>query len=68
MEIAALYVELVPERALAQKLYRVVMVEYKLACETICQVTQSTALLADQEVIRRSIELRNPYVAPLNHL
>jgi len=68
MEIAALYVELVPERALAQKLYRVVMDEYKLACETICSVTQSTALLADQEVIRRSIELRNPYVDPLNYL
>ncbi len=68
MEIAALYVELVPERALAQKLYRVVADEYKLACETICRVTQSTALLADQEVIRHSIELRNPYVDPLNYL
>ena len=31
-------------------------------------MTQSTALLADQEVIRRSIELRNPYVDPLNYL
>ena len=68
MEIGALYVELVPERALAQKLYRVVADEYKLASETICSVTQSTALLADQEVIRRSIELRNPYVDPLNYL
>ena len=28
----------------------------------------STALLADQEVIRHSIELRNPYVDPLNYL
>ena len=31
-------------------------------------MTQSTALLADQEVIRHSIELRNPYVDPLNYL
>ena len=68
MEIAALYVELVPERPLAQKLYGVVMDEYKLACENICRVTQSTGLLGDQGVIRRSIELGNPYVDPLNYL
>lgn len=41
---------------------------YVRTCDHVLRITQLTELLADEPVIRRSIELRNPYVDPLNHL
>jgi phosphoenolpyruvate carboxylase len=68
MEIAALYVELVPDRLLAQAVFGLVRAEYARTCDFVLRVTQLPELLGDEPVIRRSIELRNPYVDPLNHL
>ena len=68
MEIAALYVELVPDRLLAQAVISLVRAEHARTCDFVLRVTQLPELLGDEPVIRRSIELRNPYVDPLNHL
>lgn len=68
MEIAALYVELVPDRLLAQAVFSLVRAEFARTCESVLRITGLSELLGDEPVIRRSIELRNPYVDPLNHL
>ncbi|MQC24857.1 MAG: phosphoenolpyruvate carboxylase [Chloroflexi bacterium] len=68
MDIAALYVGLVPDRSLAQRVFSLVRSEYARTCDSVTMVTQSPELLGDEPVIRRSIELRNPYVDPLNYL
>lgn len=68
MDIAALYAELVPDRLLSQAVFSLVRAEYVRTCDHVLRITQLTELLADEPVIRRSIELRNPYVDPLNHL
>ena len=68
MNIAALYVGLVPDRSLAQRVFSLVRAEYARTCDSVVRVTQLPGLLGDEPVIRRSIELRNPYVDPLNYL
>lgn len=68
MEIAGLYVELVPDRSLSQSVFSLVRAEYQRTCEFVLRVTLLSELLGDEPVIRRSVELRNPYVDPLNHL
>lgn len=68
MDIAALYVDLVPDRVLSQAIFSLVRAEYVRTCDHVLRITRLTELLADEPVIRRSIELRNPYVDPLNHL
>ena len=68
MDIAALYVELVPDRSLAHRVFSLVRAEYARTCDSVVRVTQLPELLGDEPVIRRSIELRNPYVDPLNYL
>ena len=68
MNIAALYVDLVPDRSLAQRVFSLVRAEYARTCDSVARVTQLAGLLGDEPVIRRSIELRNPYVDPLNYL
>jgi phosphoenolpyruvate carboxylase len=66
--IAALYSELVPDRALAAKVWDAVEAEYARTCETILRVTGHAELMDGDPVIQRSVALRNPYVDPLNYL
>ena len=62
------YVWLVPDRSLAQRVFSLVRAEYTRTYDSLVRVTQLPGLLGDEPVIRRSIELRNPYVDPLNYL
>jgi phosphoenolpyruvate carboxylase len=66
--IAALYSELVPDRALAAKVWDAVEAEYAQTRETILRVTGHAELMDGDPVIQRSVALRNPYVDPLNYL
>jgi phosphoenolpyruvate carboxylase len=66
--IAALYSELVPDRALAAKMWDAVAAEYARTRETILRVTGHAELMDGDPVIQRSVALRNPYVDPLNYL
>jgi len=66
--IAALYSELVPDRALASTIFAVVRDEYIRTHETVLEVTGHAELMDGDPVIQRSVQLRNPYVDPLNYL
>ncbi len=66
--IAALYSDLVPDRALAAKVWAAVETEYDKTRETILRVTGHAELMDGDPVIQRSVALRNPYVDPLNYL
>jgi phosphoenolpyruvate carboxylase len=68
MDIAALYSELVPDRALARAVFGTIREEYERTRDTILAVTGHAALMDDDPVIQRSVHLRNPYVDPLNYL
>ena len=68
MGIAALYSDLVPDRALAVRVFGIIEAEYTRARDAILRVTGHTDLMDGDPVIRRSVHLRNPYVDPLNYL
>jgi phosphoenolpyruvate carboxylase len=68
MGIAALYSDLVPDRALAARIFERVQDEYRRTCDAILAVTGHASLMDGEPVIQRSVHLRNPYVDPLNYL
>jgi phosphoenolpyruvate carboxylase len=68
MDIAALYVELVPDQALAKKLFGVIRAEYERTRELVLKVSNHTELLEEEPVTQNAVRLRNPYIDPLNYL
>jgi phosphoenolpyruvate carboxylase len=68
LDIAALYVGLVPDEALAFKIFRMVRDEYRRTHHALLSITGHPRLLHHQPRIERSVRMRNPYVDPLNYL
>jgi phosphoenolpyruvate carboxylase len=68
MGIARLYASLVDDARVRSKMLAVLEAEFALTEKAILAVTGQRALLAGEPVLRKSIELRNPYIDPLNYL
>jgi phosphoenolpyruvate carboxylase len=68
MGIAALYVDLVPDRALADQIFADISAEYNHTVRAIQNITGRSSLMSNEPVIQRVIHLRNPYIDPLNYL
>jgi phosphoenolpyruvate carboxylase len=66
--IAALYSDLVQDQRLATTVLAVIEQEYVRTRETILETTGHTEIMDGEPVIQRSVQLRNPYVDPLNYL
>ena len=66
--IASLYSDLVPDRALASKVWDAVASEYERTRDAVIRVSGHAALMDGDPVIQRSVALRNPYVDPLNYV
>ncbi len=68
MEISALYVSLVPDKKLADEIFRTIGEEYARTRETVLAISRHKTLLELEPVTRNAIQLRNPYVDPLNYI
>jgi phosphoenolpyruvate carboxylase len=68
MGIAALYSNLVPDPALAAAVFGRIEEEYDRTRDAILRIADHRELMGGDPVIQRSIQLRNPYVDPLNYL
>jgi phosphoenolpyruvate carboxylase len=68
MGIAARYSALVPDQVLAGTVWAAVEGEYARTRRGILDVTGHRELMDADPVIQRSVQLRNPYVDPLNYL
>ena len=68
LDIAALYSQLAPDQAVAQPLFDRVRAEYDRTVEAVLRATQHANLMDSDPIIQRSIQLRNPYVDPLNYI
>lgn len=68
MGIAALYSDLVPDRALAAALFTRIREEFERTRDAILGVTDHRELMDADPIIQRSVQLRNPYVDPLNYI
>jgi len=66
--IAARYAQLVRPASLGEMIFRRVEEEYHRSRRMVLLVAERTHLLARQPVLAESIQLRNPYVDPLNLL
>jgi len=68
MQIAALYSSLVPDQELARGIFATIQGEYQRTVRLLLLVKGQDHLLQEEPVIRRAIQVRNPYVDPLNYL
>jgi phosphoenolpyruvate carboxylase len=68
MGIASLYSDLVPDHELAGQVFEVIQDEYRRACDAILEISGHSRLLDGDPVLQRSVQLRNPYVDPLNYI
>jgi phosphoenolpyruvate carboxylase len=68
MGIAALYADLVGDRRIRRRIFGRLTAEFSGAERAILAVTGQRRLLAREPVLLRSVELRNPYIDPLNYI
>ncbi|HKJ39567.1 MAG TPA: phosphoenolpyruvate carboxylase, partial [Anaerolineales bacterium] len=68
MEIASLYVGLVPDKELAKQIFNTILAEYERTRKTVLSISGHTNLLDAEPVTQTSVHLRNPYVDPLNYI
>ena len=68
MEIAALYTELVPDRALAEKLFGEIRAEYERTCQAVLSISGHDEMMDSDPLTKESVRLRNPYIDPLNYI
>jgi len=68
MDISALYVELIPNRKLAKEIFSTIAPEYERTRESVLSISGHGSLLELEPVTRQAVQLRNPYVDPLNYI
>lgn len=68
MDIAALYVELVPDRALGSEIFSRIREEYQRTCTAVLSISGHTSLMEKEPVTQYAVQFRNPYIDPLNYI
>ncbi len=63
---ARMYSSLVPDAKLRERVYDQIEAEFHRTVRTVLAVTQQSELLEKNQVLARSIKLRNPYVDPMH--
>jgi phosphoenolpyruvate carboxylase len=68
MGIASLYVDLVPDKELGSEMFRAIRAEYDRTHEVVLSISGHANLLEKEPVTQHAVQLRNPYVDPLNYI
>lgn len=68
MDISALYVSLVPDKKLADEIFNSIRAEYERTRDSVLKISRHQALLELEPVTKQAVQLRNPYVDPLNYI
>ena len=68
MDIAALYVDLVPDHVLGNNIFSIIKNEYDRTRTSVLSISGHTALLELDPITQSSVDLRNPYIDPLNYI
>jgi len=66
MTIARLYADLIEDRELADRVFQRIETECERTTEAILLITGQKELLDNMPLLKRSIQMRNPYVDPLS--
>ncbi|MBP6821836.1 MAG: phosphoenolpyruvate carboxylase [Acidobacteria bacterium] len=67
-QIARQYADRTPDKKLGQRVFKLLSAEYDRTCRVVLQITGEKHLLENSPVLKRSIEVRNPYVDPMSYL
>lgn len=68
MDIASLYVDLVPDKKLGNEMYRDIRDEYDRTRDAVLSISGHAHLLDEEQITQTAVQLRNPYVDPLNFI
>ena len=68
LAIASRYAELVRDAELRARIFERIRAEWELTCQHLLSIMERDELLADNRTLRQSLQLRSPYMDPLNHL
>jgi phosphoenolpyruvate carboxylase len=68
MRIAAQYALLVPDGAIRERIFNTIAEEFSRTEHAILAITGQKSLLENEPVLARSVQLRNPYIDPLNYI
>ena len=68
MGIAELYAGLVDDKAIRERIFGILMDEFTRTEKAILAITGQKQLLAREPVLLKSVQLRNPYIDPLNYI
>ena len=66
LHLAKLYADLVSDREVADRIFSRIREEYQLTLEMFLKVTDYSTLLEDNPLLARSVDMRFPYLMPLN--
>jgi phosphoenolpyruvate carboxylase len=68
MAIAALYASLVRDERIRRRIFALLQAEFARTQAAVLAVSGQRQLLAHEPVLWRSVQLRNPYIDPLNYI
>ena len=68
IRIASHYASLVPDEAIRVRVFGCIRDEFERTQRAILAITGQKALLEREPVLSRSVQLRNPYIDPLNYI
>jgi len=68
IDIATLYVDLVPDKAMATTIFGLIKTEYDRTREAVLSISGHQNLLDEEPITQHAVQLRNPYVDPLNYI
>ena len=68
MDIASLYVDLVPDKSMGQHFFNLILEEYKQTREAVLSISGHANLLDAEPITQNAVLVRNPYVDPLNYV
>ena len=68
LAIASRYAELVADAELRERIFSQIKTEWSLTRKHLLSILEQDDFLADNPMLKRSLQLRSPYMDPLNHL
>ena len=68
LAIASRYAELVSDESLRKSIFNRIKAEWELTRKHLLAILEQDEFLAENPMLKRSLQLRSPYMDPLNHL
>jgi len=68
MQIAFHYALLVPDEKIRVRIFGIIAQEFSRTEQAILAITGQKTLLEREPVLAKSVQLRNPYIDPLNYI